>query len=171
MSCRNAVSALVAGAFTVCAAFAQTNTTTTATFTRSEDLPVMGVAITDTLQVNLVNTAAASSSGTAASCTGSVSFYNAAGSILGTATNFTLGSGQISSVKLPYASAGGSGSRALVRTVVTSQGTAPPTAPCALGVTLETYDTATGVTHAFAAGGGAGPQGGGGPQQGGPGGR
>ena len=60
----------------------------------------MGLAPGETVQVNLVNLASASSSGTAASCAGSVSFYNAAGSIIGTATTFTLTSGQITSVEL-----------------------------------------------------------------------
>ena len=39
----------------------------------------IGLASSETAQINVVNTAAASSSGTAASCTGSVSFVNASG--------------------------------------------------------------------------------------------
>jgi hypothetical protein len=131
------------------AALAQSTTTTT-TFTRNSNLAPIGLATTETVQVNLVNTATATASGTAASCTGSVSFYNAAGAIIGTATSFTLTSGQISSVKLPYASAGASGSRAVVRPVVTATGTrGSGAAPCALSISVETYDTATGVTHVF----------------------
>ena len=155
-----ALPAFVAGSLLALSAFGQTTATTT-TVTRSSSLPPVGLAITETVQVNLTNTATASSSGTAASCTGSVAFYNAAGTIIGTATNFTLASGQISSIKLAYASAGAAGQRAVVRPVITATGTQPSTVPCSLQYSLESYDTATGVTHSFETGAGPSvPQGG-----------
>jgi len=162
MSSRNAFPAFAAGLFLAASAFGQaTTTTTTSTVTRADSLPPVGLAVTDTIQVNLTNTATASTGGTAASCTGSVAFYNAAGTVIGTATSFTLASGQITAVKLPYASAGASGSRAVVRPVITATGTVPQSAPCSLQYSVETYDTATGVTHTYAAGAGpAVPQGG-----------
>ena len=44
-----------------------------------------------------VNLANAPSSGPAASCIGSIAFFNAAGTTIGTATTFTLGTGQVAS--------------------------------------------------------------------------
>ncbi len=136
-------------------AFGQTTTTTT-TYTRTAALAPIGLALTETIQVNLTNTATASSGGTAASCGGSVSLLNAAGAVVGTATTFTATSGQTVSVKLPYASAGASGQRAILRPVITLTGTS--NVPCNLDTSLETYDTATGVTHIYQSGGG--PEGG-----------
>jgi hypothetical protein len=139
-----------------------TTPVTLPTFTSTSNLPPIGLAATETAQVNVVNTAQASSSGTAASCGGSIAFYNAKGTIIGTASAFTVGSGQIFSVTLPYASAGAAGSRTVVRAVITSAETiaiavlgSPPgnaVPPCSLAYSLETYDTATGVTHAYISG-------------------
>src|SRR5689334_8458527 len=100
----------VLAAFTVASAFAQT-TTTTNTVTRQFGFGPMGLASTETAQINVVNTAAASSSGTAASCTGGISFVNASGAAIGSATSFTVGTGQISSVTLPFSKLGASGTR------------------------------------------------------------
>ena len=64
--------------------FAQTATvTTTATITQS--LPPFGLGSTETARLDLTNLASASGSGTAASCTGTVSFVNATGATIGTA--------------------------------------------------------------------------------------
>src|SRR5712691_4250256 len=97
----------------VCA-LAQSSTTTT----RDYHLPPFGLASTETARINLTNGATASSGGTAASCTGSVSFVNAGGATIGAATNFTIGSGQTSSVSLPFGSSGLSGARGEIRGVV-----------------------------------------------------
>ena len=156
---------LAAGVFTQCLSAQTTTTTTTTTRTREADFAPIGLAVGETLQVNLANTAAnpttTSSTGSAAtpaSCTGSVSFYGASGAIVGTATSFTLTSGQISSVKLPYASAGATAAatRPLIRPVVTLTTTFPNGPACNLALSLETYDAATGVTHVHAEGGGIG---------------
>ena len=104
--------------------------------------------------MNVANVAANAASGTAASCAGSVSFYNASGEVIGTTTAFTLTTGQISNVKLPYASAGAARARTVVRAVVMLTTTSPSTAPCSLVFSLETYDAATGVTHVHVDGGG-----------------
>src|ERR1700733_3837806 len=88
--------------------FAQTTTTTTRDFT----LGPVGVGSTETIQINVANLAANPSSGTAASCTGSVTFNNAPGSPIGTSTSFTVTSGQISSVSLPFAKISSSTTRA-----------------------------------------------------------
>jgi hypothetical protein len=130
---------LILFAFTALAAFAQTNTNT-----RTRLFGPVGLASTETLQINLLNAAAASSTGTAASCTGSVSFASATGTAIGTATTFTIASGQIFSVNLPFASSGSTGNRG--RIVATVQSTSSG-APCGLVTVLETFDTASGVTH------------------------
>lgn len=131
--------------------FAQT-TTTSSTVTRQASSGPIGLGSSETLQVNVVNTAAASSSGTAASCTGSISFVNSSGTTIGSATSFTVTSGQIFSATLPFAKVGASGTRAEVRTVVSvTESTGTGAAPCQLGSSIETYDTSTGVTHAYLA--------------------
>lgn len=137
-------------------AFGQTVTAPTAlTFTASSNLPPFGLGSTETAQVNVVNTAAASSNGTAASCSGTIAFYNANGVIIGTATPFTaLGTGKIFSATLAYASTGGTGSRMVLRAEITDTATLAgfQSAPCALSSSLEIYDSSTGVTHAFVSG-------------------
>lgn len=119
-------------------------------------LPPMGLASSETAQVNIVNNAPLMPGVTAPSCAGSVAFYNESGSIIGTATNFTVGSGQIFSITLPFGSTGASGSRTVVRAQITPAtvaiaGLEPPPS-CILASSLETYDTTSGATHAFAAG-------------------
>ena len=133
--------------------------TLTLTTIRTSNLPPIGIAGTETAQVILTNTAAnltTVSAGTAssatvpvASCVGSVAFYNASGKLIGTATAFTLTSGQIEQVSLPYASANSSIGRALIRAVVSLTTTFPSAAPCSLAYSLVTFDTTTGVTHAI----------------------
>ena len=148
---------LAAGLFTQCLS-AQTTTTTTTTRSREADFSPIGLAVGETLQVNVANTAAnpTATGATPASCMGSVSFYGATGAIIGSATSFTLTSGQISSVKLPYASAGATSTatRPLIRPVITLTTTFPNGPACNLTLSLETYDSATGVTHVHVEGGG-----------------
>jgi hypothetical protein len=136
----------MATAFLTVAAMAQT---TTATVTRSATLPVIGLATPETAQVNVTNLAVARTNGTAPSCTGNISFLNASGTAIGSATPFTVTSGQTFSAKLPYANTAATG-RTVVRPVVTL--TITPGTPCTLATTLETYDSTTGVTHLFFAG-------------------
>ncbi len=78
--------------------------------------------------------------------------------MIGTATSFTVGSGQIFSVTLPYDASGGAGSRITVQAQIAitlpavgpanSTSSAPPAA-CLLESSLETWDTASGATHVF----------------------
>ena len=143
-------------------AFAQT-TTTPATATRALDLPPFGLGATETARVNLTNIATASTGGTAASCTGSVSFLNSAGAAIGAATTFTIASGVTSSVSLPFSSAGISGTRGEVRAVVSVTRTSGT--PCSLLTSLQTFDTSSGATHLYLSSGdgGFGLEGGPGP--------
>jgi len=162
MSKRNFVVTSLLAAALAMSAFAQTTTTTT-TSTRTFSFPPVGLGSTETAQVNVVNMASASSSGTAASCTGSIQFANASGTVIGKATTFTVGAGQISSVTLPFGTSGFSGTHGDFVASVTQTVTIPQTAPCDLVVSLETYATATGETHAVLTGQGGGPAYGGGP--------
>ena len=150
--------------FAAVAAFGQTGAAPAIILTSSSNIPPVGLAPSETAQVNIGNTAGASPVAVATlgaaptvtgpSCTGSVSFYNAKGAIIGTATSFTVTTGQIASVALPYAMAGASGSRTVIRAVITNSTpiTALGMTPCNLSYSLETYDTATGATHVFVSG-------------------
>jgi hypothetical protein len=140
-------------------------TVTTAAHTSTTSLPPIGLASSETLQVNVANTTPASASSTPQSCTGSIVFYNSSGAMIGPAKPFTIASGQIFSAQLPYSAAEAGGSRVEIRAEVslsaslpTSTAGALPVFPpaCLLASSLETYDTASGVTHVFFTG--ASPQ-------------
>ncbi|HTA45675.1 MAG TPA: hypothetical protein VK789_24675 [Bryobacteraceae bacterium] len=156
--------------FAALSVFGQTSTP--ATETSTTNLPAIGLASTETVQVNVLNTIPIfpSTSPTTAppDCSGAIAFYDANGNMIGSATDFKVGHGQTSSAKLPYASAAASGTaRIVVRAAisVTMSTVTPPTPitgggpvlpffppTCFLTSSLETYDTATGVTHTFYAG-------------------
>jgi hypothetical protein len=125
------------------------------------NLPVVGLASSETAQVNVVNlansfqftTGAFSSGAITASCTGAISFYDASGSAIGSATPFTIGSGQIFSATVPYSAIipadpppSGNG-RTTIRATVTINRTGSGGIPCSPASNIETFDTATGVTH------------------------
>jgi len=149
----------------ISSAFAQSTTSSTRDF----NLPPVGLGATETAEINVANFAANASDGTAASCAGSISFLNASGSTVGSATPFTLTAGQTSSVHLPFSGAGTSGTRTVIRGVVTlTLSTTTPRPPCALALSLATFDTSTGATHALVTGAGGGPGGGPGFGPGGP---
>lgn len=124
--------------------------TTTTTRTSDFSFPLVGLASTETIGVNLINLASNTTSGTAASCTGTVAFLNSAGTTIGTATSFTLAADAVTSVTLPFSSSGLTSPRGLIRTVLTTTTTSD--VPCSLSYTLNTYDTTTGVTHVFLTG-------------------
>jgi hypothetical protein len=150
MMIRNAVLALVSGLIpAIVPAFAQT------AYASSSWLPPAGIASTETIQVNVVNNATAPASAPAPSCAGTIAFYNPSGSIIGTAAPFTIGDGEIFSATLPYASTGASASRAVVQVKITLSGnaTSDSSSPrCIMASSLEIFDTASGVTHAFVSG-------------------
>src|SRR5580658_2005256 len=124
--------------------------TTTTSATRSFDFPPVGLASSETMQINVANSATASSGGTAASCTGTISFTTSGGTVVGTAASFTVASGEISSATLPFTKTSATGNRVEIVGVVsltTASGT-----PCALQTSLETFDTDSGDTHVYLAG-------------------
>ena len=123
------------------------NAATTTTVTSEANLPVVGLAASETVQINVVNLAANSNSGTAASCVGSIAFYNSSGSAVGSAFPFTLGTGQISSASLSYGKFSTGAARITVRGVVSLTETVRSGVPCSLATNIETFDTGSGVTH------------------------
>ena len=126
---------------------------TTTTVNRSLTFPPVGLGATETAEINVLNLAANASNGTAASCTGTISFLSASGAAIGSATPFTVTSGQIFSAHLAFASSGGSAPRAVIRgSVQLTLPTASSRPPCDLQVSMGTYDTSTGATHAVLAG-------------------
>jgi hypothetical protein len=158
-------------------ALGQTTSTNTITYTTTSNLPPVGLAPSETAQVILVNMAnapaTASATATPAPCTGSVAFFNASGTQIGTGT-FSLAAGKIFSVPLPGSSLA---SRTIIRaqivttvtvtdTVIVTDpvtGVAIPAGPsvtaifappsCTLGSSLEIFDTTSGALHAFIPGG------------------
>ncbi len=128
---------------------------------QTTSLPPVGLTSTETLQVNVFNAGPVAVTGVAAPCTGSVAFYDASGNIIGSATDFKVSGGQIFSATLPYSAAQSAGtSRIVIRAqisitaggVAVSGAAAPAVFPsCLVASSLETYDTSTGVTHAFLA--------------------
>lgn len=136
-----------------CIAVGASAQTTTSSSTITRSLPPIGLASSETLQVNLLNDAAASSTGTTASCTGSVAFANASGTAIGSSTSFTISSGEVFSVSLPFSKAGLSARGEIVASITLTQTSGTP---CALASSLETFDTSSGVTHVYLVSGGGG---------------
>lgn len=133
-------------------------TTTPPTITRNSSFPPVGLAASETMQVNVANLAenpaTVTSTAPAASCTGSISFFNAAGTPIGTSTSFTVTAGETQSATMTLAKAGITGTtraeiRAVIQSVTTEGRDAPP---CSLASSLETFDTTLGVTHVYLSG-------------------
>jgi hypothetical protein len=139
---------LLAGFGCICA-FAQAQPIM-GTITRDFVFPPVGLGSTETMQVDLVNIAPvpASATATAPSCTGTVTFANAAGTTIGTPSPFKVGSGQIQSITLSPSTANIVGARGAILASVQQTTTVPNPAPCVLLFSLATFDS-TGVTHVF----------------------
>jgi hypothetical protein len=119
---------------------------------RQYNFPPVGLASTETAQVNVVNMATASSAtGSAApSCAGTISFVGAAGKTIGTPTNFTTTGSQIYSTQLTFSQLATTGTRGeFVASVQLGSSSALSGAYCSLSISLETFDDTTGVTHAY----------------------
>jgi hypothetical protein len=131
-------------------------------YPRSYASPPLGLAYTETLQVNVSSpgvliqylglpapTATTTATPITTSCTGTITFTNTAGMMIGRPVPFTLTPGQIFSAPLPFAMTGYSGFRGEVMASVQGTTTIPSTNLCSLSISLETFDTSTGVTHVF----------------------
>lgn len=131
------------------AAFAQDATTTrTSTYT----FPLVGVAPSEGIEVNLINLASNPTSGGVAACTGTVKFTAvSSGTVLAGGGNFSLAANQATSIVPTVGNNIATASnRILIRADVTT--TFNPGGPCTLGSTLTTFDNATGVTHVLLVG-------------------
>ena len=145
---------MLASVGVISSAVAQTTTSSARDF----NLPPVGLGATETADIDVVNFAA-NASGRHRRLLHGHYFVSQreSGATIGSATPFTVtASSQISSAHLPFSGAGATGTRTAIRGVVTlSLSTASPRPPCALGVSLATFDTSTGATHALVTGGGA----------------
>lgn len=144
-------SLLLTCTFAACA-FAQ-GSTGTSTITRDYSFPPVGLASTETAQVNVVNIATASTAAgaTAPSCTGTITFTDAMGNIVGNSgkpTSFTTTGSVVSSTQLTSTELGVTSGRSEFVASVQLTTTLPSKAPCSLIFSLETFD-ATGVTHVY----------------------
>jgi len=106
------------------------------------------------MTVSLVNIAPASTAtnATAPSCSGTVTFANAAGiDLAGSPIKFTTTGSLITTESLSATAAGvtTSAPHAQVLASVQQTTTRPSTSPCSLVFSLSTFDTAGGVTHVF----------------------
>jgi hypothetical protein len=134
--------------FVVFAVMGQAQTPTAATPSRDLVFPPVGLAFTETAQINVANTAANPANGTAASCTGTISFNNSTGSAAETPVKFTVTAGQIYSTQLTAAKLGVvNGQRS--EFIGSVQVALTPKTPCTLSISLETFDATTGVTHVY----------------------
>jgi hypothetical protein len=159
MSSRTNAAALTIGlALFVYPSFAQTGVITRSNSEIFLHLPPVGLAVSETAQVNVTNTAPPPANGGAAPLCGvTVVFYGGRDgqTILGNLAVFQLRNGDVASAPLPYALTGASGARTVIRVAITvspilvTTDSGPQTAPCTLLSSLETFDSATGVTHAF----------------------
>src|SRR5580698_72872 len=126
---------------------------------RVVNLAVVGLASSETAQVNVVNLAPSVQSvtpgsvpaeGAKALCTGGITFYNSSGNVITSSPSFSITSGQIFSATLPYSETlptnGTSSARTAVWATVTIGGNNTAGA-CEPAANIETFDTATGVTH------------------------
>lgn len=131
---------------------ATAQTSVTSTLTRDYIFPPVGLGSGETASITVVNTATSSSTATvslpaqAPSCSGTISFANASGAI-GTPTSFTVGANGFQTATLAFANAGLGNDRGEIQGKVTLNLAAINPTPCALSISLETYDSTTFATH------------------------
>jgi hypothetical protein len=123
-----------------------------ASVTRDYVFPPIGLGASETASITIVNAASVASSGAtvampATGCTGTISFSNPNGPI-GTPAPFTVQPAQFLTVTLPFASAGLPGTRGEIQGKVSLTTSTATSSSCSLMLSLETYDSNTGVTHA-----------------------
>jgi hypothetical protein len=132
---------------------AQVITTAPTSFTNAYTFPPVGLGSSETASITVVNTATTTpleetntTPVAAPSCTGTISFSNAAGAI-GTPASFTLGLEEFKTFTLPFVSAGLTGNRGEIQGKVSLTSATATRTSCSLMFSLETYDSTTGATH------------------------
>jgi hypothetical protein len=117
------------------------------TVTRDYNFPPVGLASSETAQLNVVNIAQANAANSTPSCTGTINFANASGTAIVKPVSFTTTGSQISSTQLTFSQlqlASGEVRGEFVASVQLMSA-----AGCALVFSLETFDSTTGVTHVY----------------------
>ncbi len=120
--------------------------------TREYNFPPVGLASSETAQVNVLNSVSTiTTAGAAApSCSGTITFANASGKAVGNPVSFATSGSQIFSTQLTFNQLGAAGTRGeFVASIQLTGRLLPLTTSCALVFSLETYDDATGVTHVY----------------------
>lgn len=105
----------------------------------------VGVATSETVQINVANNAMNTST-VMASCSGHVSFNVAGAKNQPALVPFTVTGGQVFSTSIAWTGLQVSARSEVVGSVALTQ---EVSTPCTLSVSLETYDTSTGATHSF----------------------
>ncbi len=119
--------------------------------TRTVNLPVVGLASSETAQVNVASPGfpGITDAPFPTPCTGTIAFYNTNGAAIGSSTSFSITLAQVFSATLPYSDITGTSgnARTTIRAIVTTN------VSCSVTANIETFDTATGVTHVHVEGG------------------
>ena len=148
---------LCAGLLITGIAFGQITGTTTPYGTLLQ-LPPVGLAVSETAQVNVMMPLFTGGAGPY--CAGTIAFSSAgaAGTVVGTVSTFGLEPGETFSASLPFTSASSAGARTVIWAAINLSPWKIPTAAgpvfasCSIVSSLETFDSATGVTHAVVTG-------------------
>jgi hypothetical protein len=116
-----------------------------ASFTRNMNFPPLGVGMTETVQINVANTAS-NGANAAASCTGTITFTVANAKTQPAPTKFTLTSGEIVSASLAGNTLATTGQAVVLGSIQVTQTAGTP---CVISASMETYDTTSGATHVY----------------------
>lgn len=128
-------------------AFGQ-GTTGAALMLRNFTFPPVGLASSETAQLNVVNVASVANAAIAKPvCAGTVTFTNASGVVIGDPISFTTTGSQTFSTQLTFPKLASAGVRAEFVASILQNLAVPPSGFCSMAFSLETFDTATGVTH------------------------
>ncbi len=116
-------------------------------FTRDYSFPPVGLASSETAQVNLVNISVAPIPSGTSACSGTITFTNAGGTTIGKPVSFATAGSQVVSTQLTFSQLGVAASDTRGEFVASVQLTS--SFACSLVFSLETFDTMSGVTHVY----------------------
>ena len=140
-------SLILAPALLACA-FGQGTTMSTALMLRNFTFPPVGLASSETAQVNIVNVASVANAAIAKPvCAGTITFTNASGAAVADPVSFTTTGSQVFSTQLSFSKLASAGVRAEFVASILQNLAVPPSGFCSMAFSLETFDTSTGATH------------------------